>query len=197
MSVDLHRHLCTWWNVHRHRMAPQVADRIETAEASGQLRVHAGRIVRLGVRNGRAHVVFRQRRTGEVRELQAARVINCTGPCPDVMSRTDPLIRGLLRDGAARPDPVRLGLDVSRDGAVLGRMGVVSRRLFAIGPLTKGSSWEITAVPDLRRQCRDMAHALAALLVARSSVQRQIHGVAGDQQHQSGGQHQLGAHALG
>ena len=40
--AQFRRHLCTWWDVHRHRMAPRIADRIEAAQAFGQLRVHAG-----------------------------------------------------------------------------------------------------------------------------------------------------------
>ena len=38
------RHLRTWWDVHRHRIAAPVAARIEAARASGQLGIHAGRI---------------------------------------------------------------------------------------------------------------------------------------------------------
>src|SRR5262249_1734932 len=43
--------------------------------------------------------------------------------------------------------------------------GVVSDRLFAIGPLTKGAHWEITAVPDIRSQCCDLGRVLATRLV--------------------------------
>ena len=48
---------------------------------------------------------------------------------------------------------------------MLSGAGIASDRLFAIGPLTKGAVWEITAVPELRGQCRDMARLLAARLV--------------------------------
>lgn len=34
----------------------------------------------------------------------------------------------------------------------------------AVGPATKGASWEITAVPDIRRQCEQVAEHLAGLL---------------------------------
>jgi uncharacterized NAD(P)/FAD-binding protein YdhS len=42
--------------------------------------------------------------------------------------------------------------------------GFISRRLFAVGPVTKGAFWEITAVPDIRRQTEKMAEYLSALL---------------------------------
>jgi uncharacterized NAD(P)/FAD-binding protein YdhS len=159
------RHLRAFWDVHRHRIPPTVADRIQAALASKQLHIHAGRIVVLGVEHGRANVTFRERMTGAERSLQAACVIDCTGPGADVTQSTDPLMQTLLRAGIARPDPLRLGLDVAADGAVLTRSSAPSSRLFAIGPLTKGASWEMTAVQELRTQCRDLARGLAKRLV--------------------------------
>ena len=35
-----------------------------------------------------------------------------------------------------------------------------SRRLFALGPVTRGSFWEIVAVPDIRQQCARLANHL-------------------------------------
>jgi uncharacterized NAD(P)/FAD-binding protein YdhS len=168
------RHLRAFWDVHRHRIPPMVADRIQAALASQQLRIHAGRITGLGVKHGRANVTFRERITGAEHSVQAACVIDCTGPGADVTQSTDPLMQTLLRAGVARPDPLRLGLDVAADGAVLTRFGMPSRRFFAIGPLTKGASWEMTAVPELRTQCRDLARVLAKRLVhfGRSDGQR-------------------------
>jgi uncharacterized NAD(P)/FAD-binding protein YdhS len=32
-----------------------------------------------------------------------------------------------------------------------------SSRLFAVGPLTRGQFFEIEAIPDIRRQCADLA----------------------------------------
>ena len=159
------RHLRAFWDVHRHRIAPTAADRIQAALASKQLHIHAGRITGLDVEDARASVTFRDRITGAERSLQAACVIDCTGPGADVAQSTDPLMQTLLRAGIARPDPLRLGLDVAADGAVLTRPGAPSSRLFAIGPLTKGASWEMTAVQELRTQCRDLARVLARRLM--------------------------------
>ncbi len=41
------RHLAAWWNIHRHRLAPEVAARIDALRRSGRLSVAAGRIERL------------------------------------------------------------------------------------------------------------------------------------------------------
>jgi uncharacterized NAD(P)/FAD-binding protein YdhS len=128
--------------------------------------VHAGRITGLGISDGMATVAFRQRANGAYTTVFATRVIDCTGPGTDVTQSTDPLMQALLRAEMARPDPLRLGLDVSETGALLSRSGLPSRRLFAVGPLTKGAFWEITSVSDIRAQCHEMARDLGKRLAA-------------------------------
>jgi uncharacterized NAD(P)/FAD-binding protein YdhS len=78
------------------------------------------------------------------------------------------LIRRLLADGLVRPDELRLGLDVTAQCALRNARGAISRRLYAVGPPTKAAFWEMTAVPDIRRQCENLASHLAgqAALVA-------------------------------
>jgi len=68
-----------------------------------------------------------------------------------------PLVRDLLAQGMARPDPLNLGLDVTTDSAVINRWGVPSRQIYALGPVTRGLFWEITSVPDIREQCWKVA----------------------------------------
>jgi uncharacterized NAD(P)/FAD-binding protein YdhS len=150
------RHLRPWWDVHRHRIAPQVAARIAAMRESGRLEVMAGRIVRAG--NGGATIA---RRGGGEAERRFAAAINCTGPEGSIERIGDPLIRQLLASGRARPDRLGLGLDVDPDSRVLGEGP--SPALYAIGPLTKGAFWEIVAVPDIRGQVAGVAKAIAAL----------------------------------
>jgi uncharacterized NAD(P)/FAD-binding protein YdhS len=160
------RHLRPWWDVHRHRMAGPVADRIDAARNSSQLRILTGRVRDYTINGDRAQVLYRPRQKDELVPIEVARVVNCAGPCADYDRIPDPLIRGLLRDGVARPDPLRLGLDVTGSCALLNHEGAISRRLFAVGPVTKGAFWEMTAVPDIRRQTEKLAEYLAALAKA-------------------------------
>jgi uncharacterized NAD(P)/FAD-binding protein YdhS len=157
------RHLRPWWDVHRHRLAPAVSCRIEAARARGQLRIHAGRIDSITAGREAATLVYRPRGGAEKRTLAVARVVNCAGPACDFDRIPHPLVRRLLQDGLVRPDPHRLGLDVTSSGALKDRAGAISRQLFAVGPVTKGAFWEMTAVPDIRRQCELLAAQLAML----------------------------------
>jgi len=160
------RHLRPWWDVHRHRMAGHVADRIDAARSAGQFRVLVGRVHDYIVADGHVEVRYRPRRKDSLETIKVARVVNCAGPGADYDRIQEALIRDLLRDGVVRPDPLRLGLDVTGNCALLNRQGAISRRLFAVGPVTKGTFWEMTAVPDIRRQTESLAEYLADLVKA-------------------------------
>ena len=158
------RHLRPWWDVHRHRMAAAVADRIDAARASFQLRIRAGRVHGYALADGMAEVSFRPKGGDALESITVARVVNCSGPGADYDRIQHPLVRSLLSEGTVRPDALRLGLDVTNTCALLDRGGAISRRLFAVGPVTKGAFWEMSAVPDIRRQCEKLAEHLATLV---------------------------------
>jgi uncharacterized NAD(P)/FAD-binding protein YdhS len=158
------RHVRPWWDVHRHRMAPAVATQIEGALARRQLRVHAGRVIGCKLAGEGVDVQFRPRGGGDPVALHIARVVNCCGLAPDITKVADPLLQSLLGGGIARPDPLRLGLDVTSKGALRDRDGMASERLFAVGTLTRGVFWEVTAVPDLRHRCEAVARHLGLQL---------------------------------
>jgi uncharacterized NAD(P)/FAD-binding protein YdhS len=151
------RHLRPWWDVHRHRIAPPVARRIESLIERGRLEVLAGRIA--GAGPGAANVALRG---GGERRLAIGGTVNCTGPEGAIARVGDPLIRQLLGSGRARPDALGLGLEVDEQSRLVGADGAASPHLYAVGPLTKGMLWEIVAVPDIRGQVRDVARAIAA-----------------------------------
>jgi uncharacterized NAD(P)/FAD-binding protein YdhS len=150
------RHLRPYWEAHRHRMAPQVADRFEAWVASGALTLATGRLTGAT----REAVTWRGRGETVKRRLEAAVLINATGPESDVRQTPGALLAGLLATGQARPDALRLGLDVTRDGNLIDAGGRPQCGLFAIGPLTRPAFWEATAVPDLRNHAAALAGCL-------------------------------------
>ncbi|MBQ0707320.1 MULTISPECIES: FAD/NAD(P)-binding protein [unclassified Ochrobactrum] len=158
---SLLRHLRPWWDVHRHRMAPAVADRIESAMNKGQLNVIAGRLVSVRAEGDTMEVRYRRRRSEAVEKLHAATVIDCRGGNPRFSTTRNAALIGLMEHGLALPDALDLGLDVTRDLQVVNTRGEPSGPFFAIGPVTKGAFWEVTAVPDIRIQ----AQRLSAILL--------------------------------
>jgi uncharacterized NAD(P)/FAD-binding protein YdhS len=141
-------------------MAPQVAAMLDAERASGRLTVLAGRLLSLTPEAGGLKPVVTPRGNGSVRELPSGWVINCSGPACDYARISHPLVRSLLDRGLARPDALGLGLDVTPDGVVIGADGSATEGLYALGPVTRGTFWEITAVPELRVQCADVAKTL-------------------------------------
>jgi uncharacterized NAD(P)/FAD-binding protein YdhS len=158
------RHLRPWWDVHRHRMAPAVADRIEAMRDSGRLTLAAGRILRVEPRAEGLAVTWRPRGAEVEAVLQVGRIINCTGPGGDLLRTGDPLLRSLVRQGVARADPLGFGVEIDDDGRLIDAQGLADPRLFAVGPITKGSLWEIVAVPDIRNQVASLAARLGPSL---------------------------------
>src|SRR5262249_21898333 len=160
------RHLRPWWDVHRHRMAPKVADAIDRAIRSRQLSVWAARVQALAPDRQGVSASLRRRGSDQIETLRAARVIDCSGPQCDYGRIDSVLVRDLLAQGMARPDPLNLGLDVTAESALVGRWGVASQCIFALGPVTRGHFWEITSVPDIREQCWQLAALIEERFVA-------------------------------
>jgi uncharacterized NAD(P)/FAD-binding protein YdhS len=158
------RHARSYWEAHRHRIAPQAGAVISKMISSGQLQLHSGRIIRYAETDAGAEVTFRRRADGISQQLVVDRVINCTGPASDYRKVNDPLISSLFIQGLSRPDPMFLGLNVNSDGALLDADGIPSKSLFAIGPATRGFAFETTAVPEIRVQAAQLARLLARAL---------------------------------
>jgi len=154
------RHLRPYWEVHRHRAAPEVAQLIADEMLSRQIQLHAGRITNFREHGHAVEITYWQRRSGQECRLLVDRVINCTAPETDCRRLQDPFLASLLTRGMVRPDPLFLGLDVSADGALIDQDGMISESLYAIGPARKGSLWESTAVPEIREQARMLVERL-------------------------------------
>lgn len=147
------RHAATYWEVHRHRMPPISADRIETARKRGQLSIIRGRFDTAAVQdNDRIRLNMTAHGRAEAGVHDVDHVIDCRGIRRDPVEHATPVIRDLLDRRAARLDPLQLGLDTTQDAQVINASGWPSSRLFAIGPAARGALWEITAIPDIREQ---------------------------------------------
>ena len=158
------RHARPWWDVHRHRIATEVAARLKELVGSGRLEVVAGRVRAMREVDGgvEVEIVRRGRRPrppapspegeGEARSFDT--VVNCTGPLGAMARTENPILRQMLDDKLIGVDDLGIGLAVDdRDRA--------GDRVWALGPMTKGKYWEIIAVPDIRGQAAAVADDVA------------------------------------
>ena len=154
------RHARPYWDVHRHRIAPQVSEQLRLMIAEGRLEVVAGRIGAVREEHGGLSVEIARRgrpstSLGTNGEEQAFSVVfNCTGPLGAMARTRDPLLQQMIGEGLVAVD--RLGIGLAVDEASRAGRGV-----WALGPLTKGEFWEIVAVPDIRGQAAAVADDIA------------------------------------
>ena len=130
--------------------------------AEDRLAFMAGRIEHVRFDHGDATVTWVPRGVNGRREMQVQRIVNCTGPAGNLADCRSPLLRHLLAQGFARPDACGLGLDVDEQCRLFSGSGEPQDRLMAVGPLCRGSFWEITSVPDIRVQAHQIACHLAS-----------------------------------
>jgi uncharacterized NAD(P)/FAD-binding protein YdhS len=153
-------HLRPWWDIHRHRIAPEIGARIAALRANGRLSVQAGRLIAAEPQDGGALVSWRPRGDRHSVAQRFGRVINCTGPAADLRHIDDPLLANLLARGLIRPDAHHIGIDANAQSEVIGVDGRPNPDLLVIGPMTRGAFWEIVAVPDIRVQSWSIARRL-------------------------------------
>ena len=152
------RHLKTWWDIHRHRMAPEIGSRVGLALQKGRLVVHAGRLA--GFDGQRAQITLR---TQMPLSLEVQRMINCTGSDENYWRSANPLLRSLLESGRIRANAIGRGLETDRHGALIESDGTPSGWLFTLGPPRVGGLFETTAVPEIRKQAEALASYLFSI----------------------------------
>ena len=150
------RHARPWWDVHRHRIAPEVAQRLHEMVGEGRLEIVAGRIQSVQDDGNGLAITYRRRGASRNTDGRFAYMINCTGPLGAIARTRDPLLKGMLDGCLAKPDQLGIALDVDEKSRLAG-----SERSWAMGPMTKGRYWEIIAVPDIRGQAAAVADDIA------------------------------------
>ncbi len=156
------RHVRPFWEGHRHRLAPFVAEKIERMRAVGRLHFYAGRLESLVEKDGGVEARFRERGTTRKHTLQVIKVINCTGPRSDYSKYQHPLLINLLARSLIDHDPLALGINATPEGEVLSYRGGPVGWLYTLGAPLKGVLWECTAVPEIRNQAQALALRLLA-----------------------------------
>nr|WP_173576479.1 FAD/NAD(P)-binding protein [Acetobacter fallax] len=153
------RHLLHLWNTSRHRMAPQVAHSVTEDLARGRLIVRKGNVYAIEDSENSLSVKVRVREGTD--SIQAALVMNCSGPDTNYKRVQSPVLNSLFKTGLAKPDESGVALATDAKGALINASGNVSNLLYAIGPLRAGSLFETTAIPEIRQQAGDFASLLS------------------------------------
>jgi uncharacterized NAD(P)/FAD-binding protein YdhS len=156
------RHLQAHWDIHRHRLPPQLGERIASLRRSGTLQVNAGRIDSATAAGDQLRVTWRPRgNRGSAVTLTVDMVVNATGPDYSLRHSADPLLNSLRAAGLVSGDALDLGLRTALNGACVDAQGAASRHLYYLGPMLRASHWEATAATELRNHAEKLAAHLA------------------------------------
>jgi uncharacterized NAD(P)/FAD-binding protein YdhS len=151
------QHLSRYWNVARHRMAPEAAAVLDRLIENGQLSILRGRLVR--IETGESFDIA-YRCVGLENRATADAIINCIGSEPNFRRLGSPLVDRLFERGYVKSDPLDFGLEALPNGSLVGQNGEASTVLYTLGTALKGTLWESTAIPEIRAQARSLAEVL-------------------------------------
>jgi uncharacterized NAD(P)/FAD-binding protein YdhS len=154
------RHLQVHWDIHRHRVPPQLSERLASLRGSGKLQVNAGRIHSVTAEGARLRVDWRAR-GGEPQVLTVDLLVNATGPDYSLERSVDPLMNALRTAGLVSEDALNLGLRTGDHGVCVDAEGAASRHLYYLGPMLRADYWEATAATELRNHAEALAAHLA------------------------------------
>src|ERR1700733_3210010 len=167
------RHLQHRWDVVRHRMAPPIAEVIETELRNGTLEIREGHLQSIDSFPAGAHITLR-----DSESFHADRVINCTGPSMNYRRVPSTLLQNLFKRGLVTSGPLGAGFHCSQDGAVIDADGRTSEIIFNLGPGRLGDLLESIAIPELRQQAVELASTLVDRMRPRYAFHEVTTGIA-------------------
>lgn len=155
------RHLRPWWDVHRHRIAPDIHQTLQSLQDDGRLGIRRGRMATIQSTHNGLDIrwVPSPRASSDAGLTSAQWFLNCTGPAHDVYGTA--LTASLMAHGRARMEPLGQGLDLDADGRLIGADGTSDAHIFVLGPPSRAAYWESTAVPDIRQRIEALSQLLA------------------------------------
>jgi uncharacterized NAD(P)/FAD-binding protein YdhS len=160
------RHLQRRWDVVRHRIAPPIADVIESELRNHTLEIREGHLESVDASPTGACITVHAQ---DVRDsFYVDRVINCTGPSMNYRRVPSTLLQNLFSRGLVTSGPLGTGFHCSRDGAVIDVDGHASEIIFNLGPGRLGDLLESIAVPEIREQAVELASTIAERMKSRN-----------------------------
>lgn len=172
------RHLRPFWDVHRFRIAPQIASILSRRKSEGTFSVRAGTIKGAEAHNGHIELDVLARRTSSLVRHQADYVVITTGPAHGSIIETESHLSTLGQSGWIQPDRLRLGILCNAHGRAISRSGSVVDDLLIAGPLARGTFGELMGLPQVTDYAQTIAgevlNELASRRLARQPASRFI-----------------------
>jgi uncharacterized NAD(P)/FAD-binding protein YdhS len=166
------RHLRTFWDSHRYRVAPQIERAVHEKRADGSLRVLAAALRAAERIDGRIRVTLhpRHRPAETLLQVTVDTVVVTTGPSHGDVVATNPVLASLAAQSALRADELGLGIKVDAHSRAIRPDGTPDPALFVAGPLAREYFGELMGLPQVAAQPSAVADGLAALLRTEAAM---------------------------
>ncbi|MER8372661.1 FAD/NAD(P)-binding protein [Mesorhizobium sp. M1406] len=168
------RQLRVFWDVHRFRIAPQVASVLDRRHEGGTFDTIAARLVASNVEDGSLAVSFQRRGQTRIETARFDAVINTTGPAHGQALRLNRALSSLAQAGLIRMDQYGLGIETSLDSRAVSRDGGTTTTLFVAGPLARATFGELMGLPEVARHAQAVAAEIAKLLETPATISANV-----------------------
>lgn len=165
------RRLFTLWNIHRHRMAPEVHTQLTALQQTGRLQIVAGKVCQISPMQDGLMITYCPCDPHQITSIHATLVLNCTGPAYDRIADDQGLLTNLYNRGLITLGPLCSGVEVDEQGSAKGK---APGAIFPLGALLVGELLECTAVPELREQTKEVAEQVLGRLLLLTRPQHQM-----------------------
>jgi uncharacterized NAD(P)/FAD-binding protein YdhS len=147
------KRLLPYWGSHRHRMAPEIYQKLKTMLDTKRLEIVAGRVQALKGQDSGLTLRVQTRGENKTLVLAPALVFDCTGVNYNIATQSG--LIGTMKDiGVIEPHPSGMGIELAADKTAKGKaVGLI----YPIGNLMIGEQLECTAVPELRVRAAEIA----------------------------------------
>ena len=156
------RHLRRFWDVHRYRIAPQVAQSIADKRRAGMFRPLAARLHTLDVL-AQGFCLNLTLRGGKPLQETVDYLVLTTGPDHTDLIASQPFLQALQQASLIRPDPLGMGIDVNT-------VSQASANIWVAGPAARGRFGELMGLPQVADHVQQVARNVLETLGCRQLV---------------------------
>ncbi len=143
------RRLRPFWDIHRFRIAPQIAAVLDRKLADGSLELRKARLGPAEAHAAGISIELRDVRRNATRRETFDTIVVATGPAHRDILRLQPYLSELAELGYVALDAMGLGLNTSNKGRAIGVSGRPEPTLFIAGPLARGTFGELMGLPQV------------------------------------------------
>ena len=156
------RHLRRFWDVHRYRIAPQVAQAIADKRHAGSFRLLAARLQTLES-SGPTFQLHLTLRGGKSQQETVDYLVLTTGPDHADLVASQPFLQALHQAGLIHPDPLGMGIEVNA-------LSQASPNLWVAGPAARGRFGELMGLPQVAEHAQQVAQNVLETLGCRQLI---------------------------